>query len=89
MITKYPGSYFMSASYIMEAVRGLFCFYGMKVALFKKSSCCKVGIGQQAQAQCNRLAFRVLRPSQPGIFHFLIVKFSYFFIRFLYFICPQ
>ena len=60
MITKYPGSYFMSASYIMEAVRGLFCFYGMKVALFKKSSCCKVGIGQQAQAQCNRLAFRVL-----------------------------
>ena len=41
--------YFFSASDIMEAVRGRFCFNGMKVAKFKSH----IGMGQQAQAQCN------------------------------------
>ena len=52
---------FFSASDIMEAVRGRFCFYRYecKVAWYKLD-CCELGIGQQAQAQCNRLAFRVL-----------------------------
>ena len=50
---------FSSASDIIEAGRGRFCFYRYecKVAWYKLD-CCKVSIGQQAQ--CNRLAFRVL-----------------------------
>ena len=43
----------------MEAVRGrLFLWY--EGCMIQESYCCAVGIGQQAQAQCNRLAFRVL-----------------------------
>ena len=50
---------FFSASDIMEAVRGRFCFYRYECKVVRyKLDCCKVGIGQKVQ--CNRLAFRVL-----------------------------
>ena len=55
--------YFFSASDIMEAIRGRFRFYG---CVIQESYCCEVGIEQQAQAQCNRLAFSVLTQETEG-----------------------
>ena len=56
---------FFSASDIMKAVRGRFCYYGIiKGCVIQESYCCTVGIGQQAQ--CNRLDFSVLRTKEIG-----------------------
>ena len=40
---------FFSASDIMEAVRGRFCFLWYEGCMIQESYCCAVGIGQQAQ----------------------------------------
>ena len=51
MITQVPD--FFLASDIMEAVRGHFRLLMCEGCMIQESYCYAVGIGQQAQAQCN------------------------------------
>ena len=57
MITQVLKSFFSASE---GGCQRLFLFLWYKGCVIQESYCCEVGIGQQAQAQWNTLAFRVL-----------------------------